>query len=102
MRLALKPTPSTSHSEKRTGGGATTVSGYFHGRRELTWSQLSDGTYSLHCGQQRTPMLSVIRDGVHVGMWRIRHVDGGLSDLVNLSRAKDAAMSVALGILNRN
>jgi hypothetical protein len=35
-------------------------------------------------------------------MWRVRHLDGRLSDMVNLSRAKDAAISVALGILNRS
>ena len=35
-------------------------------------------------------------------MWRIRHLDGRLFDMVNLSRAKDAAISAALGILNRS
>jgi hypothetical protein len=34
-------------------------------------------------------------------MWRIRHLDGRLSDMVNLSRAKDAGMSHGLAILNR-
>jgi hypothetical protein len=33
-------------------------------------------------------------------MRRIRHLDGRLSDMINLSRAKDAATSLALGILN--
>jgi hypothetical protein len=35
-------------------------------------------------------------------MWRIRHLDGRLFDMVNLSRAKDAAISVTLCILNRS
>jgi hypothetical protein len=34
-------------------------------------------------------------------MWRVRDRGGRLSDMVNLSRAKDAAGIVALGILNR-
>jgi hypothetical protein len=29
------------------------------------------------------------------GMWRVRSPDGELSDMVNLARAKDAAISVA-------
>jgi hypothetical protein len=34
-------------------------------------------------------------------MWRVRDHDGRLSDIVNLTRAKDAAGIIALGILNR-
>jgi hypothetical protein len=44
--------------------------------------------------------LQVVPDATYPGMWRIRHSDGRLSDFVNLSRAKDAAISLALGILN--
>ena len=32
----------------------------------------------------------------HPGMWRIRTLDGGLSDTANLSRAKDGAASMAI------
>jgi hypothetical protein len=32
-------------------------------------------------------------------MWRVRH-GGKLTDMVNLSRAKDAAISIALAELN--
>jgi hypothetical protein len=35
-------------------------------------------------------MIRVVRDAAHPGMWRVRWPDGRLSDLVNLSRAKDA------------
>jgi hypothetical protein len=39
-------------------------------------------------------------DGKYSGMWRVRTRDGVLSDMVNLSRAKDAAASrVALSAL---
>ena len=29
-------------------------------------------------------------DATHTGMWRVRWPDGGLSDMTNLTRAKDA------------
>jgi hypothetical protein len=35
------------------------------------------------------------------GMWRVRLPDGHLTDVVNRSRAKDGASSLALGVLNR-
>ena len=91
MRSASKPAPDNSRAEKCTGDVPSPVPGYPQGRRELTWRQLPDGTYSLH--HRRTAMLSVVRDAVHAGMWRIRHLDGSLSDTVNLARVKDAAMS---------
>jgi hypothetical protein len=34
-------------------------------------------------------------------MWRVRLPDGHLTDMVNLSRAKDAAASHALATLNQ-
>jgi hypothetical protein len=33
-------------------------------------------------------------------MWRVRYPDGRLADMVNLTRAKDAAVSIALSLLN--
>jgi hypothetical protein len=35
-------------------------------------------------------------------MWRVRSADGQLSDIVNLTRAKDAAETIALAVLNRS
>ena len=32
----------------------------------------------------------VVPDAVHPGMWRVRWPDGRLSDITNLTRAKDA------------
>lgn len=40
-------------------------------------------------------------DGEWPGLWRVRTPDGRLSDMVNLTRAKDAALSLALAALNR-
>jgi hypothetical protein len=34
------------------------------------------------------------------GMWRVRMPNGNVSDMVNLTRAKDAAQSIALASLN--
>lgn len=66
------------------------------GRNKLNWRKTADG-YALDFGQ--SPMLKIVPDKVWPGMWRILHRDC-LSDMVNLSRAKDAGFSIALGVLN--
>jgi hypothetical protein len=38
--------------------------------------------------KQRQP--KVVPDAAHPGMWRVRWPDGRLSDMTNLTRAKDA------------
>jgi hypothetical protein len=45
-------------------------------------------------------LASIEPDRIWPGMWRIRLPDGHLTDMVNLSRAKDAASSLALTALN--
>jgi hypothetical protein len=35
----------------------------------------------------------IVQDAVYPSMWRIRYVDGSVSDLVNFTRAKDACGS---------
>jgi hypothetical protein len=45
-------------------------------------------------------MATVEADAKWPGMWRVRF-DGKLSDMANLSRAKDAAISLVLGELNK-
>jgi hypothetical protein len=54
--------------------------------------------HALHVGGSRTPTLHVVPDPVWPGMWRIRFSDGAKSDMVNLSRAKDAALEIAEGM----
>jgi hypothetical protein len=39
-------------------------------------------------------------DQTYAGMWRVVRPDGRLSDMVNKTRAKDAATAIALSILN--
>jgi len=43
----------------------------------------------------RRTLLRIERDGVYPGMWRVRLPDGSLTDMVNRTRAKDAAVSIA-------
>jgi hypothetical protein len=42
------------------------------------------------------PLIGIERDSVFPDMWRVRSPDGTLSDIVNRSRCKDAAASIAL------
>jgi hypothetical protein len=47
------------------------------------------------------PLAEIVPDPQWSGMWRVRLPDGFLSDMVNITRAKDAARSLALLALNR-
>jgi hypothetical protein len=69
------------------------------GRDRLIWRTTKHGL-SLHYGTRRLPLLRLVRDADWAGMYRIELPDGGLTDMVNLTRAKDAALSIALKALN--
>jgi hypothetical protein len=43
---------------------------------------------------------SVVPDSKYPNMWHARLGDGALTDMANLSRAKDAATALAIGSLN--
>jgi len=45
-------------------------------------------------------VLSIEPDQIYPGMWRVRNPDGTLTDMVNISQARDAAWGIALAILN--
>jgi hypothetical protein len=65
------------------------------GRGELAW----DGR-KLRLGSKHGRVLAAVEpDSKSPGMWRVRH-GTKLTDMVNLSRAKDAAISIALAELN--
>jgi hypothetical protein len=49
---------------------------------------------------QDRKLAAVVQDKKYPAMWRIDRLDGTLSDMVNLSRAKDAARGFALSVLN--
>jgi hypothetical protein len=48
--------------------------------------------YELFYGQASTPLVRVEPDRTYPDLWRIVWPNGRVSDIVNLSRAKDAAM----------
>jgi len=54
---------------------------------------------TLFVGRRRT--IQIERDSKYSQMWRVRLPDGSLSDMVNLTRAKDAALDIAEGIEGR-
>jgi hypothetical protein len=70
-------------------------SGHCFGTNDLVWDGLA-----LRLGSKSGRVLAtIVPDAEWLGMWRIR-ADRTLSDMVNLSRAKDAALSIALQQLN--
>ena len=58
---------------------------------KLNW-KFEDGSHVLYRQGSRAPVLCVVPDKTYPAMWRIKTKAGVLSDMVNLSRAKDAAM----------
>jgi hypothetical protein len=75
--------------------------GHIYSTQDLTWNKCQEG-WALHCVGRKEPVLHVIPDEKYPSlMWRIRRrPEGTLSDMVNLTRARDGAISVALGVLN--
>ena len=71
------------------------------GKRDLTWRRERDGTLVLCRTGSRSILAQIVVDRVYPSMWRVKMLSGKLSDMTNLTRAKDAAMSMALAILNR-
>ena len=67
-------------------------------RRDLVWD---DKQLRLHSIRGRV-LAAVEPDRDWPGMWRVRMPDGHLTDILNLSRAKDTAASLALGVLNQH
>jgi hypothetical protein len=57
-------------------------------RSKLIW-----GGNSLYMSGRRKPLAGIMPDGKWPRMWRVKYPDGTLSDMVNLSRAKDAALA---------
>jgi hypothetical protein len=69
-----------------------------YGQRDLRW----DGRELRQASSRGLMLASIEPDQTWPGMWRVRLPDGYLTDIVNLSRAKDAAAALALGVLNRH
>ena len=65
-----------------------------HDRHDLKWHG--------HQLKLKSRVLATVEpDGRYVGMYRVRLPDGHLTDMVNLTRAKDAAMELAVNRLNK-
>ena len=64
-----------------------------YGHQDLHWkdSRLYLGSYAT--GYSVTP-------DKYPSMWRVLYPDGSLSDIVNLTRARDGARCLALAVLN--
>src|SRR5262249_46106353 len=66
--------------------------------RALTWRKTAAG-HAIHQGGKA--LATVEPDAQYAGMWRIRMPDGWVSDLANLTRAREAAIASVLFVLNR-
>jgi hypothetical protein len=50
---------------------------------------------TLHYGKRQTALAEIVADEAYPAMYRVRWPNGDISDMVNLSRAKDAAIVLA-------
>jgi len=67
---------------------------------KLNW-KFEDGSYVLYRQDSRSPVLCVVPDKTYPAMWRIKSKAGALSDMANLSRAKDSAFALAMDEYDR-
>jgi hypothetical protein len=51
-------------------------------------------------GGSKRPLTTIERDTTYPNMWRVRRPNGSLSDMVNRTRAKEAAALMVLSVLN--
>jgi len=65
-----------------------------YGHQDLHWKDSRLYLGSCATGNSITP------DTKYPSMWRVRYPDGSLSDIVNLTRARDGARCLALAVLN--
>jgi hypothetical protein len=69
-----------------------------HASKDLIW----EGNELRLFSSRRRVLASIGSDETWFGLWSVRLPDGSLADMVNLSRAKDAAASLTLAALNRH
>jgi hypothetical protein len=58
------------------------------------------GKKTLHLDRNPQVLIELIPNGEYTGMFRLKHPNGHISDRLNLTRARDAAISVVLASLN--
>jgi hypothetical protein len=67
---------------------------------DLNWRR-GEGGFTLCHGRRTQAIVRVVQDSIYPNMWRAKFADGSLSDMVNLTRAKDAGTTHALALLNQ-
>jgi hypothetical protein len=67
---------------------------------DLNWRHGKDG-FTLRHGRRAHAIVRVVQDSIYPNMWRVKFADGTISDMVNLTRAKDAGFTHALALLNQ-
>src|SRR5215472_7260866 len=77
------------------------MSGHVFSRADSNWHKQPNQTLALYAAGHRTPLLHIAPDRKYPNLWRIHALNGRVSDLANLSRAKDAGMACALSVLNQ-
>jgi len=93
LSLRNRTSPNVGHRGRASKRGAIV------GRDRLTW-RARDGRWMLFHRSDRRPIAVVESDANWPGLFRIRYPDGHVSDVVNLTRAKNAAAVFALRCLN--
>jgi hypothetical protein len=65
--------------------------------RDLTWK---GNRLVVNGGGRSAPSAEIIPDANYLGMFRVKCPDGSVTDMVNRARAREAARSILLGVLN--
>jgi len=68
--------------------------------KRLHWRKTATGR-ALYLDDRGRALATVEPDAKHPGMWRIHMPDGWVSDMANLTWAKDGAVRSVLAVLNR-
>jgi hypothetical protein len=91
----------TFHLEKNSGGNLGAGSKMGTDRMEFDLYDLRwDGNHLTRVGQRRAPAITLVPDLHYTDLWRIQLPDGTTSDLLNKTRARDAAKLILPEILN--
>jgi hypothetical protein len=88
------------YHEHRAGAVPVLLIRRMYDRHDFTWRPHASGL-ALHCVGRAAPVAFVVPDSRYPGIHRVKTRDGRLSNMVNLSRAKDAAPLIAMATLNR-
>jgi hypothetical protein len=68
----------------------------------ITTTSTSARSLGLHYGNSRRALATVVPDDRWPGMWRVSLPERPLSDMLNLARAKDAAITLTCAASDRD